>query len=255
VLLPDWVLSKGHALDILVSDPSIKTQIVTNFRPAPMVELLVSGTYRLQCWDEGADSISHETVFFVPTGWLPGLRIALEPPRQECLQRTKPVERGERSFPTGERIHVPKFRILEHLVTNAEFDRFRDATHSNAERPGSDVRPAPDASAWVTFTSALAYAQWAGGRLPLWPELALAREHGQISRAADAAITGEFVLDIGPDGGLLQVSFDAEENPHFSFAQRDNLMRETGRCPGFRLVFAADSPAYYREVAAQPIQR
>ena len=174
------------------------------FRPAPLVESLTAGTYRLQLWEPGSQQLEAELVFHVAPGWNPVLRVPLQRPRASLLERSVPVEENEWRFSSGARVRIPPFLVLDHLVTADEFAEFVAATGWELERE-RDVGM-PEDPAHVFYDSAMAFAQWAGGRLLTREEILTARQRGFLPSAAESASTGaEFSLSLGPDGNPLML--------------------------------------------------
>jgi hypothetical protein len=235
---------------------------VFTFRSTPNVDLLVPGTYRLRAWKAGADRLGMESIFFVPEGWPPELKVEIHSPRAELLEACVPVPRGERRYKQGV-VVVPAIRILDHLVTNAEYSRFltetgRD-THAALTESDSKGQTSP---AWVSYDAAQAFAVWAGGHLPHRAELQLAVEGRFLEQPKDSPdASGELLLEMGPMNELapVWVPYSDPELSRISVADRRLKSRrgEDDRAPkpGFRVVFTDDEPELYQRLARTPLER
>ena len=251
------------ALDVLCRLEAIPDPDVAHaFRPTDLAELLVPGTYRLQVWEPAARHLTMESVFFVPEGWLPARTIEIHAPRSDLFAGAIQVQRGKREYPQGALI-VPAFRILDHLVTVAEFEVFLTETGFKAsEFTGTGSRAAP---ASVTYDSALAYAIWAGGHIVTSAELFHALESNALpSPKATPLAAGEYLLDPLPTDALTPSWFPYQDltrhefkivvrsGPTFSKLTRDGAENIP---VGFRIAFAADEPAVYRRLANSPLEK
>jgi hypothetical protein len=248
VLLPE---APGYerALDILCQE-TLKARgggvgdFTSFFRPAPLVESLTAGTYRLQLWEPDSQQLEAELVFYVAPGWNPVLRVPLQRPRASFLERTVPVEESEWRFSNGQSMRLPAFLVLDHLVTAGEFAEFAAATGWELER-GRDTGK-PEDPARVFYDSAMAFAQWAGGRLLTHEEILTARRRGFLPSAAESASAGaEFSLSLGPDGNPIMIHHGTGQIGMVR-RQASMLLDITREWVGFRLCFPLGSPQDYR---------
>jgi len=234
------------------------------FRPTPRLPHLESGTYRLQAWLPGASTLWAEVVFHVPEGWPPLRRIEVVPPRAELVTGTRRLEAARVSMASGNgELRIPGFRILDRLITRAEYEAF--VAETGYRPPVDEVPPSdlgPNDPAIVTYDSALAFAAWAGGALPSRTQLRLANGQGRIRRASGPRIGGEFTIDLAGFGNRLEPTWleyqDLEPGaePLLRYAPRQGLVSGTGgQHPGFRLVFFDDRPETYRALADLPFER
>jgi serine/threonine protein kinase len=241
-----------------IPDPTV----VFTFRSTPLVDLLIPGTYRVRVWNPGADRLVMESVFFVPQGWLPELKVEIHAPRAELLQKSVPVARAERRYKQG-LVVVPAFRILNHLVTNAEYTLFLAETSQELKAALSkSASKEPSSPAWVGYDSAQAFATWAGGHLPLRTELQLAVEGSSLAKPSPSPeASGELLLEMDWMEGLgpVWVPYEDAALNRMGVADRRTSVR-TGReldasGPGFRVVFNDDEPELYQRLAQAPIER
>jgi serine/threonine protein kinase/formylglycine-generating enzyme required for sulfatase activity len=99
-----------------------------------------------------------------PMDLVPGGEITLLPAPQRKLRRNASPSRGT--------FRVSPYYVDRHVVSNAAFARFCEATRrSLSPAAGRAVSESPDAAAEVTWEEAAAYAAWAGKRLPTEVEL------------------------------------------------------------------------------------
>jgi hypothetical protein len=162
---------------------------------------------------------------------------------------------------------VPGFRILDHLVTVAEFDAFLSETKyqpaSQRRQRESGELAAPDDPVWVDYDSALAFARWVGGHIPSRDELALAQLSGELVLPEPTTwASGEYLLDLcspdSPNPAWLPYKASAGMHMiHIAFRGTTPVTRldsnETeGIAPGFRIAFADDEPGVYRRLEADP---
>ncbi|HEX6885051.1 MAG TPA: protein kinase [Planctomycetota bacterium] len=234
------------------------------FRPTPILPHLESGTYRLQAWLPGASTLWAEVVFYVPEGWPPLRRIELVPPRAELVTGTTRLQPARVPMATGNgELRIPGFRILDRLVTRAEYEAF--VAETGYRPPKDEVPPSdlgPDDPAIVTYDSALAFAAWAGGCLPSRAQLRLAIGQGRIELASGPKAGGEFTLDLAGYGNRLEPTWiehqdlEPDAEPLLRYAPRQGLVSVAGGTrPGFRLVFSDDRPEAYRAQAELPFER
>jgi hypothetical protein len=110
--------------------------------------------------------------------------------------------------------------------------------------------------------SAMAFAAWAGGRLPFSQELFLAREEGAIELDLDQGPGGEYLLDVAPfETGTKQQYLSYTANGTLKMVIDEGVPTpdaETREGPfgpvGFRLVFPTDTPEIYRALVAEPLE-
>jgi hypothetical protein len=241
-----------------------ETHVVCAFRTAPLpLDAPLPGTYRLQVWERGSRSLLYEGVFFVPDGWPPRQDIQLARPRAEFLERAVRVERVELEIAGWGFYTIPTFRVLSEPVTTADLARFLAETGTESAE-FYDTRAAQEPAA-VSYDLAMRFAAWAGGRLPSYAELMLAHERGAIVLPLRSPLSeGEFVLDAAVahagsiDPGYL--SYERRVLSEVSVRDRPLAQSDLPVVPtdppfaGFRVVFASDDPALYRELARQPIR-
>jgi serine/threonine protein kinase len=253
-----------HAFDLLVPRQASK-DYYSHYEPTTMEESLVPGTYRLQAWKEGSAAIAFETVFFVGDGWDPELVVGLVAPRKVLWQSAVEIDLGTHELLQGrERLLIPTFRILPRQVTVREFEEFRQATGHGGDLANPAEDP-PESPACVDLRSAMAYARWAGGRLPFSLELLRAQALGRIELRASPGCNGEFVLDALPrPGPTAHVWLDFREfrgrRFHLAMVADDGRSSSTASdpdvssygCVAFRVAFSGDHPDMYREVCRSP---
>ena len=125
--------------------------------------------------------------------------------------------------PLGERVvHMEAFEIDAHEVTIGEFRRFLDATGRAAPLLWSDAMtdslagPLADLpAAGVSYELALAYAEWAGKRLPTWYEFQRA------ARGTDGRIRPWGNTDAPPDSIRVWSCIDRLGDLGHGLARRD----------------------------------
>jgi serine/threonine protein kinase len=232
---------------------------VFTFRSAPRVDLLVPGTYRLRAWKPGADRLGMESVFFVPQGWPPELRVEIHAPRAELLEDSIRVPRSERRYKQGV-VVVPAFRILDHLVTNAEYAVFLAEARRDALAKPESVSKGSALPAWVNYDSAQAFAAWAGGHLPSRAELQLAVESSflkPLDPSPEAA--GEMLLEMRWPDALTPTWVLYADPESMKVAERRAVVRAgvdyEAAAAGFRVVFTDDEPELYQRLARTPLER
>ncbi|NOT29504.1 MAG: protein kinase [Planctomycetes bacterium] len=244
------------------------TDLVSTFRPAPFLDVLVAGTYRLQVWERGARTLLYETVFHVPDGWPPGLRLRLARPRAELWDRSVPVARVNKELIGRGFLTVPSFRLLPAPVTTAEFERFVAETNEASSEFLRSRGPSDPAAA--SYELAMRYAAWAGGRLPSYAELMLAIEARAIDFPKPTPLcAGEFVQDLAePQGSLAPGWLRYQGFDLWLASGRDKLsgaavgssenVGSSSTTPtycGFRVTFSCDDPDSYQELAREPMQK
>lgn len=252
VLYPEGLLLGRESQLTLQSRVDVPgPNLVYAFRLVPRVANLVPGTYRLQVWEPGADRILAETVFFMPEGWPKQRTIELHSPSSELT--TRRVAGGSIALLEKRGTQeVAGFRILDNLVTQDEFQRFEAETSEVHTRAPQTVAMG-DAPVQVSYSSAMAYAAWAGGRLPWMAELRLARAAGlEFQEPMPGFPDGEYLLDpFSPDrldpGWVDYESWTVLHTDRAQFAQR-----KAGP-PGFRLVFPDADPRTYQRLATSPV--
>ncbi len=251
------------ALDVLTRVRAIPDPDTFHaFRPTALGELLTPGTYRLQIWEPGSLRVAMESVFFVPQGWPQEQRIELHAPRPELLDSAVPVPRGQRVC-AGVTLGVPAFRILDHLVTKAEFEQYLAARGETSPYPLQNLQPTDPV--WVPYDAALAFTAWAGGHLPSRAELQEAVASGAIPLPTPSPrASGEFVLEMLPLDLLTPtcVPYHVPDLAGIGMVQREVIVQRTatGTQPGallpstgFRIAFADDTPEHYRRTADAPL--
>ena len=244
------------------------TSLVSTFRPAPFLEVLVAGTYRLQVWERGARILLYETVFHVPEGWPPGQRLRLVRPQRELWDRSVPVDRVSKELVGRGFLTVPSFRLLPAPVTTAEFERFVAETNETSSEFLRSRGPSDPAAA--SYELAMRYVAWAGGRLPSYAELLLAAETRAIVLPKSTGLSeGEFVQDMAEPHGSLEPGWVRYQGLELWLASgRGKLSSATVGSAGnvgsssrpqsfcgFRVSFSGDDPSCYQELAREPIQK
>jgi tRNA A-37 threonylcarbamoyl transferase component Bud32 len=231
--------------------------LLSAFRPCPMVDLLVPGTYRLQAWTDGRDELTFQSVFFVGEGWPQATRVELVRPVGDLVARCVSVQRTDVELVGGRgRWRIAKTKVLDRLVTIGEFQEYVKETRNPP--PEFLESTEHDDAAAVTFSDAMSYAAWAGGRLPTYSELLLAKNSGALNLAAAPSTSGEFVLDRAhPTEAQQTAGYINYSNLDFRpVGDREIVARPTiGSFIGFRVAFDSDLPAYYSELARAPLLR
>jgi len=231
------------------------------FQPTTPEAYPVPGTYRLQVWKSGATELEFETTFWVTEGWPKEQVVELVRPREELLRETLEIELGTYELPHDKRrLIVLPFRVLPRFVTLGEFQEFRSSSLAN--RAGDP----PGTPAFVDLRSAMAYAHWVGGRLPLAAELLRAEADGALVLQGDGFLGGEYVLDISSGGrptshsylryGPLQGSPDPFALGQVVFDEKTFSVSLDGgttrRQVAFRILFPAGAPELHRRLSAEP---
>jgi len=239
------------------------------FHEVERVPVLAPGTYRLLAWKPGSEELWLQGDFFVPAGWPEAVRVELHRPRREWLERCRAVPAQDIPLPwAADRpellsLSIPAFRLLPGWVTWEEFCRFVQETgHQSLAIPRNEYRSSslhPDDPAWVDFTSAMAFANWVGGRLPSKYELRSAWKLGLVEQPGPSELgAGEFVIE--PSGLETAdetgwVRFADPEGP-VSLASRSKLTRDSQFWPVcFRVAFYDDRPETHRELEQDPFKR
>lgn len=261
------LVGRKHTLELLVPRRAAHDRF-DQFVATSMEEYPVPGTYRLQVWKEGSDELEAETVYQVEEGWPQEQVVAIVAPREDLWRAA--VEVGFSSFellPDHHRVLVPAFRILPRYVTVAEYLEFRRLTGERGELGN----PAEDPDEWpvrVSQASAMRYAAWVGGRLPLAREVRIAQAAGVLSLRADEGIAGEFVQDLASPASPTALSWlhyrELESTPELTgiwLVPDPHRPIAAGATPGgsvqgvaFRVLFAADRVSTYGELARTPLE-
>lgn len=253
VVYPPDLASGGR--DVFLGLLSLKDQhevsLAFTFREVPRVEHLVPGMYWLWTALPGAETLEAETVFFLPEGWRPPVQLELHP-RPPGYERIEVLYGEVPLGGSGRMVEVPPLRISDDLVTCAEFARFAATTGYDSElwRAVPDADRSSDRPVQVEFVSAMAYAAWSGGRLPLSTEVRFARDVGFTFPPLDL-VGGEYTLDPYWPGRLQQtwISYD-KWNQQFGDPELRGKKKE-GPSPGFRMVFSCASPDTYRRLSTE----
>ncbi|HEX6885050.1 MAG TPA: serine/threonine-protein kinase [Planctomycetota bacterium] len=263
----------GHVMELCVTalldvPPPAYASV---FRATPRVAWLVPGTYWLRCWEPGAERLHGETVFRVPTGWPPERILGFPPPHAELVARAPLVPASYAAIGAHGRVRVPSFRALDHLVTSAELDLFLQVT---GFAPAQRAPSAPDEPAWCDIDTALEFASWAGGRLPTLLEFRAAEGVAFPVQGDESPAAGEYYLGQGPKGlepqwqsyadptrqGLSAAFYGDTISSYWERtlalgSLRVVLRKLPPRRVGFRVVFAADTPAAYQRFVEEPLER
>lgn len=253
---------REQELQILVRR-EIDRDFYPQFVETLMVEYPVPGTYRLLAWREGSAELEFEAVYTVGQGWPEEYSVELVARRKEGLSQTVEIGPGHRILPVSrERLIVPAFRIMPRHVTIAEFLEFRRATGHQGDLPEDAGLPL-DAPACVDLVSAMRYARWVGGRLPLLCELQRAEEAGAFELAADDFVKGELILDIPPRSSSTTHSWmrygATEATGLLALVPDENrrvLFGTAGGLPliSFRVAFSCDHPRAYLATGEHPLE-
>jgi hypothetical protein len=183
-------------------------ELAIEFRACEMTPYLAQGHYRWRAWRRGTTNLTREIEFPVSAAWGPQLRLDPVPPRPELLARTRRIETTEHQA-EGVTVTLPGFQVLDHLVTNAEFDEFLG--DQPGDQPGQRitksmlVEAGPEDPVWVDLLSALRFAQWAGGRVPTALELQVSIEQGVFAPHPTPQSSGEHVSDRSTDADSFMV--------------------------------------------------
>src|SRR6185503_11087961 len=192
--------------------------------------------------------------------------------RRELWHRTAVVEFGAVHLNGNQDFLVPEFRVLPRLVTLSEYQDFRKETGHGGMLLNDPSSPS-DAPALVDLISAMAYAHWAGARLPFSKELIRAAEAGTLRLERDGVVGGEYVLDLHPGTPTtthyflrydMLVPTPLPELPGVIRAELGMVVDDRNppaigdprdlRRVAFRVVFSADHPETYREVSTSPFE-
>jgi serine/threonine protein kinase len=264
VRYPDILSEREHALDMLV--PVMRgNDWFSVFLPTTTADYPVPGTYRLQVWKAGSDQLEFESVYVVEDGWPQELRVTLAAPRKELVREARDVELGMHELPRHHHeLVLPAFRILPRHVTLAEFLEFRRSTRHQGDLANFAEDPS-DAPAFVDMDSAMRFAAWAGGRLPLQAELLRSEGAGLVELQADELVAGEYVLDILPsrdlnswldyrpiEGALDRYALSTVMDTKLCFLV-SLPASGLGQRVAFRVVYSIDHPQTYRELSVSPL--
>jgi len=248
LLYPDWA-GREHALYKLASLQEVRDPSpIWAFRPTKVTPYPASGHYRLHVWEKGSSDLAYELEFLVRDDWPPELQLELIATRAELLEHTIEVSASELTYPEG-RIPVPAFKLLDHLVTVAEFQEFAPDWKLS---PGIPQGPGDPVS--VSIDAALRFAQWAGGRLPSVLELRRATRDHLLSETPLCA--GEYVVDRSAPRSVSLPGYWKYEVSDLRFGpnREDRAALSSGHI-GFRIVFSSDRPGVYVELAKTPLRR
>jgi tRNA A-37 threonylcarbamoyl transferase component Bud32 len=271
VLLPRSGL-EGRERSLLQLAPleQIRSDKHSVFRHTQWTDFPVPGYYRLRVWDSGGTSLAHEVDFAVEEGWPELQELVLNPRRKEFLERAEAVPFSGFPLQEGGELPVPAFRVLDHLVTVAEFQSFLEATGFEPNDWRNSPKAPPDQPAHVDLQSAMAFATWTGGRLPAAVELLIAFRDGLLpAPSATPESTGEYVLDLGWGTGPVDGSWFRylDWAPDCLAAQVLGLAPTRRACffgggsrsepsaVAFRVAFPDDHPETYLELEEFPISR
>jgi serine/threonine protein kinase len=204
VVYPD-VPELELALFRLATDSTPGFGGLSRLAPVPRNQRLERGVYRLQAWRRGTSAtVLGEIEFTCEGGWKAPIQLDFATRNPELVSATRAIPEGMLSAPEGE-LRVPAFRILDHLVTVAEYARFLEETKKapTAIPPGLDVLPATGSSAArASFDDAALFARWVGGRLPTVVELERADEVGNLLPDEPVESFGEYVSDPQPQNAF-----------------------------------------------------
>ncbi len=278
LILP-WKELEGLEYELCQLGPmETREDVLSVFRPTEIVDYPVPGTYWFRAWKPGAERLAHEVVFFVEPGWPPAHEIRLVDRRAEFYERTVVLEPCRYPLLEGSELLVPAFRMLDHLVTIGEFERFLRDTHwvpGGFQTEFGGHACSPDEPAWVDLDSAMRFAAWAGGRLPSGVELWVARRSGSLEFQGQGHVSAEYVLDLyvpadrsrtrkrgaldparwsyGPwqEGARNCSLLDLVPGRHEVLVQVDRVSG-VSTTVGFRVVYADDRPDNYSEFVRYP---
>ncbi len=260
----ELLAGREHELDMLV--PALASKYpYPLFQSTTLEEYPVPGTYRLQVWKPGSKELEFETVYFVEEGWPKEWSVDLVAPRKNLVGEALGFELGIHELPQGrERLIVPAYRFLPRFVTLGEVREFRRSTGQSGELANKEG-DSPDTPAFVDLKSAMCYAHWVGGRLPVAAEVLRAEEAGAVVLEPDDRVCGEFILDISPGARPTSHAWlrygsipGAPGRNHFGALNEQSDSRTTVIRDGsatyiaFRVVFPADDPETYRLASDAP---
>jgi len=123
------------------------------------------------------------------------------------------------------------------------------------EAPGFLESPRPYDPAAVGYDSAMAFAAWAGGRLPTFLELLCAHEDGVLLLDDPGSPTTEFLLDMAdPRPGSRPAYLFHGMRQRGIVEERINSFRPMGNRPTtFRVAFSCDEPELYLRLSRDPL--
>ncbi|MSR62320.1 MAG: hypothetical protein EXS08_07745 [Planctomycetes bacterium] len=235
--------------------------------PVEPTEHLAPGDYRLQHWRIGADALEGETEFVVERGWRPALELTYVSPRAEFFEHSFEIPANDLED-QGERAHVCAFRILDHVVTVAEYAEFlTDNGIPATSLPGllTEVPQGPASPAAAEYVNAQRCAHWIGGRLPTACELERANLVRPIFPRGPRTCIGEYVADPDPatggrmwlsykPGAMLRERMNPVLDPHAVVPGKDASDAIT-LVAGFRVVFSGDHPEAQRALARAELEK
>ena len=158
---------------VLATMKSLSAKPLSSFsrewKTLPQVQVPISSTAVAEREPAGMIKIPAADYVFQVTG------IEIEGMNDEGVDVQYPWEPSARRY-HAHRLHIPAFWIDKYPVTNAEFQKFIDATHYHPADDHNFLKDwkngmypegwAQKPVTWVSLEDARAYAQWAGKRLP-----------------------------------------------------------------------------------------
>jgi serine/threonine protein kinase len=251
--------TRSWSLEVLLFRDE-RPEFYSQWVESPPARYPLPGTYRLSVWEPGASELDHEVVFGVLEGWRPAIDITLVEPRADFLAEAVLVKRSLHPIGSAKALKIPAFRLLPRLVTAAEFRAFARETGYPLSARELDVPE--DASVCTSLAGAMAFATWAGARLPFSQEVLLAEELGSLRLVPEAYATAEYLLDASPnDTQSFYLTYHREPgfermklviDPEEALVNSNSTRTHLGGV-GLRLVWPADTPDYLHTCASDPL--
>lgn len=199
------------------------------YRPIEPVPQPVPGSYRVVVWDAEGRAV-REQELYQRSGWDRFHSLRPHPPRPELLAAARRFERSARPLPPLpppaaasdaapgaasdgmpddlpvepriESLVVPAFRLTEPIRAD-QYRAYREAV-GRALPDAAGESSAFEQRAFVIWSEAAAFCEWAGGRLPSSLELAAAAAQGLVLAPPWPPAHAEWVVDLNPLSGTDQ---------------------------------------------------